>query len=131
MTLTERLMEEGGGYRAADRIDIFENGRTISLIPDSMNDELAGWRCFMNQEEEKEIEVVGNCPFHDGDKDYFIKKLFAKTDGNSLIIAVGWIENDRVSFITTTAPFTIFWQGKDKHSLLGNTTTKLHEMLGD
>ena len=131
MDIYERLIEAGGGYRVADRIDIIENGRIRSLIPDCMNDELAGWRCFMEQEQDREIEIVGNDTPPDESEEYLINQLFAKVDGNSLKICVEWMENDRVSFITTTAPFTVFWQGEDKHSLLGNPTAESKESLGD
>jgi hypothetical protein len=131
MNFIERLLEEGGGYRAADRIDLTENGSKLSLIPNYMNDSLAGWRDLMRQKGDKEIEIVGKCSKNEESRQYQIKRIYAKIDRSTLKILVEWMVNDRISFITTTAPFTVFWQGDQKHSLLDTPTTKSKEALGD
>lgn len=121
MSINAEALFQQDGYKIADRIDIFENGRIRSLIPDCMNDELAGWKCYLNQQGDNQIEVVGDCWAENDTDDYAIKRIAAKVEGNLLSIFVEWLENDRISRITTTAPFTIFWKSETKHSVFGNS----------
>jgi len=120
MSINAEALFEQDGYKMADRIDIFESGRSISLIPGCMNDELAGWRCYLNQQGCNEIEVVGDCLSDNDSEDYAIRRIAAKIEGESLNIIVEWLANDRISIITTTAPFTIFWSSGTIHSIFGN-----------
>lgn len=97
---------KNSGFTLADRIDLHDPRGTVSLIPDKMNDEHAGFRPFINQEADHEIFIPGN---QDGDgPEFVVDWLLAKNEAGVLTVLVGWTEDGRVSRVTTTLPFTVW-----------------------
>jgi hypothetical protein len=117
--LFEQIIQEGG-FRHINRIDLYHD--KITILPEEAFEADAGW--FMNAvEESSHKEGFTIADPEDNDPNYVIDRLAGKEEGNKLSLVIGYL-NGRISEVSTTQSYTVFWVDVSDKNLLRPETTE-------